>query len=281
MLNHPTAAHRPYVLAYSAAGVVCSAGLALAIIGSLVSSDFWTGALGLATGIGWALIASGMAVVSGLCFRAIWRGPSTKPKTVVYSSDWPFFACLSAVTAALSTGILGALSALGEGRADSVLAAHVLITWLGLFAFPCALGAIKVGWNLVTRGRSSLRLDANPVPADQALSAVLEIPFAVDCAPMLDLSLRLTRSEAGVSSDDSSTQTVVWRALQRIETFEPVGPRRCRVRIDIDLDVPTPCDLDGRRVVYFWSLEAEPVSPDIGWNAHFDVPIQFKDFAAR
>jgi hypothetical protein len=282
MLNRSAAARRRYLLAASAAGMLVSGGLALAIIGSLVSSRFWTGPLGLATGIGCALSASGMACLSGLCLRANWFGPSTKPKGVVYSSDWVFFACLSAITLVLATGIVGALYALGDGRSDSAFVLRMTIAWLGLYAFPCALGSIKVGGRQLTQGTSSLRMESEPVLADQTLSAVLEIPFSVDCAPMLDLDLRLTRTIEPVASPEAgSTTTVIWRALERIEAFEPVGTRRSRVRIDIDLDVPTPSEFDGVRAAYLWRVTARPVSAHIMWSAHFDVPVQFKDMVAR
>ena len=273
VFQYTTGVARRWVLGLTGVASVFPLAIAFPLLHAAFAGDLGEGPWAIPLGMSVTLVLLGFSAASGACAYVTWRGP--RPSTLSLRSGDPLLlACLTAVTLVLATFVFGALNSFANGEVREPLAAKIMLWLLTPLALVFALGTLKVAWNLVHYGRSGLEL-LEPPRVGETLRAALEIPFASHSAPAVEARVELHRMER-LSADDPPDQIIAWTVCRRLDLWEPAGARCSRASLAIDLDLPIPDDIHQENVTYAWSLLLEPVAGDLGWNAHFDLPIAWE-----
>jgi hypothetical protein len=284
--NQPGPADRLRVLIFSATGALFGWGLAFVLITTVVRGvPFYENETSLSllnrVAIGsMALISGGLAALCTDVFVKVRRGTRRRTSRVLRSEEPTLIVALLAIALATLAFATGGVDALLNGRSDAHVLGWIFVVLVGGLGLVCLGGAITVGWNMITRGPSTLTLEGDHVEAGLPLAALLEIPFAASEAPAAVVSVQLTRWEAPVSSDDATSSSIAWTEHVQIDEWSAAGPRRSSARVTYRIPEGSPADVTNPRVSYVWSLDVRPVG-DVAWNAQFTLPIRFVEDEAR
>ncbi len=222
------------------------------------------------------LITLGLLLASVDIFKRIRRGPPRDAPTEVGSGEGMHLVVLVAAGLAFLAGAFGMTHGLRGEEVEARGFLMALTAGLYLMAGLLLFGALSVVWQLATRGRSTLRIAENPIPAGERFDAILEIPFPAARRMRLRLELQLYRMEAAPSADESGTTTTVWTDERIVTADRAVGDKRSATSISFVMPDGRPSDIDDSRVSYGWSLKVVPIDEKTTWTTEFGLPVKFE-----
>ncbi|HEV7765105.1 MAG TPA: hypothetical protein VGQ76_08900 [Thermoanaerobaculia bacterium] len=153
------------------------------------------------------------------------------------------------------------------------------IAWLGVL-FPLIgvgllLAALRLTLRTMRFKRSTLTLDATPVPIGGTLRGTVEVPHLL--TSVSGIMIRLLALER-VRRGKSTHETLVCHEERELA---PSMVRRSAEGAIIPIEIPVPPDAPPSSKTIFWRLNVDADVPGIDYFATFDVPVQqsaFTDF---